>query len=415
MTRENSRSRESDSSADDLPELQLRDGDPPVIDTIEDLREYAAALAAGTGPVALDAERASGYRYSMRAYLVQVRREGAGIALIDPVPLPDLKILDAAIGDAEWILHAATQDLPCLAEVGMRPRRLFDTEVAGRILGRDRVSLAALVGSELGLTLHKGQGATDWSTRPLSPAQLTYAALDVEPLVELRDVLHRELIAADRWNIAQQEFEHLLGFQPRDRGPEPWRRLSGMHKLTSPRQWAVARELWLARDDLAERTDTAPGRLIPDSAIVAAVLADPTSVRELMEADGFHGRGAGKYRRSWWEAIERARSLPKADLPQRAARSEGPPPPRSWADKDPVAANRLAIAREAVTALSEELSMAPELLLAPDLMRRLCWDPPSDADEAGVRRYLAAGGAREWQVDLCTPFLVNALRAGMES
>lgn len=398
-----------------LPELQLRDGNPPVIDTIEGLEEYAAALAAGTGPVALDAERASGYRYSMRAYLVQVRREGAGIALIDPIPLPDLSVLDAAIGGAEWILHAATQDLPCLAEIGMRPRRLFDTEVAGRILGRNRVSLAALVGSELGLTLHKGQGATDWSARPLSSAQLTYAALDVEALVELRDVLHKELIAADRWEIAEQEFDHLLGFQPRDRGPDPWRRLSGMHKLTTPRQWAVARELWLQRDQLAEQTDTAPGRLIPDSAIVAAVLADPTSIRQLMEADGFHGRAAGKYRRSWWEAIERARSLAKSELPQRAPRSEGPPPPRSWADKDPVAAARLSAAREAVSAMSEELSMAPELLLSPDLMRKLCWEPPTDTSETGVRNYLLDGGARDWQIDLCTPALVDALRAGLES
>jgi len=398
-----------------LPELQLRDGNPPVIDTIEHLQEYAAALEAGTGPVALDAERASGYRYSMRAYLVQIRREGAGIALIDPVPLPDLSILNAAIGDTEWILHAATQDLACLAEVGMRPRRLFDTEVAGRILGRDRVSLAALVGSELGLTLHKGQGATDWSARPLTAAQLTYAALDVEALVELRNALHQELVAADRWNIAQQEFDHLLGFQPRDKGPDPWRRLSGMHKLTSPRQWAIARELWLQRDQLAEQTDTAPGRLIPDSAIVAAVLAEPTSVRQLMEADGFHGRGAGKYRRQWWEAIERARSIPKSELPQRAPRSEGPPPPRSWADKDPAAAARLSAARAAVSSTSEDLSMAPELLLAPDLIRKLCWEPPTDASEAGVRRYLAAGGAREWQIDLCTPALVDALRAGLET
>jgi len=244
---------------------------------------------------------------------------------------------------------------------------------------------------------------------------LTYAALDVEALVELRNALHQELVAADRWNIAQQEFDHLLGFEPRDKGPDPWRRLSGMHKLTSPRQWAIARELWLQRDELAEQTDTAPGRLIPDSAIVAAVLAEPTSVRQLMEADGFHGRAAGKYRRQWWEAIERARSIPKSELPQRTPRSEGPPPPRSWADKDPAAAARLSAARAAVTSRSEDLSMAPELLLAPDLIRKLCWEPPTDASEAGVRRYLAAGGAREWQIDLCAPALVDALRAGLET
>jgi len=394
----------------ELPLLTLRDGLPDVIESDSDLTRYAEAIARGSGPVGLDAERASGYRYSMRAYLVQVRREGAGSALIDPIAVPDLTALHGAIGDAEWILHAATQDLPCLAEVGMRPKALFDTEVAGRILGRDRVSLAALVASELGFGLEKGHGATDWSARPLSPAQLKYAALDVEALVQLRDVLREELIAADRWEIAQQEFEHLRAFVPRGRGPEPWRRLSGMHKLNSARQWAMARELWLERDAIAERTDIAPGRLIPDSAIVAAVLADPADPGSLMSTKGFNGRGAGRHRRDWWGALERARALSKDDWPQRAPRSDGPPPPRSWGDKDPIAAKRLAAAREIVSGICEEMSLAPEIVLSPDLLRRLCWQPPSPIDAPTVGGYLQSQGARPWQIELLLPGLIPALR-----
>ena len=393
-----------------LPELTLRDGLPDVIESVDALAAYADAVSRGSGPVGLDAERASGYRYSMRAYLVQVRREGAGTALIDPIAVPDLSVLHEAIGDAEWILHAATQDLPCLAEVGMRPTALFDTEVAGRLLGRDRVSLAALVAGELGYGLEKGHGATDWSARPLSIAQLRYAALDVEALVQLRDVLREELIAAGRWDIAQQEFDHLRSFVPRDKGPDPWRRLSGMHKLTAPRQWAMARELWTARDSIAERTDIAPGRLIPDSAIVAAVLADPSDLGSLMAAKGFSGRGAGRYRRDWWSALERARALPKDQWPARAARTDGPPPPRSWPDKDPQAAARLAAVRDLVAGICEEMSIAPELLLSPDLLRRLCWQPPSPIDEESIRNYLGEGGARPWQMETLVPGLVPALR-----
>src|ERR1700744_4029634 len=91
-------------------------GLPEPITTAAALAEVVEAVRTGTGPIALDAERASGYRYSQRAYLVQLRRAGVGTVLIDPIELPDLRALGQAMGDAEWILHAANQDLPCLAE-----------------------------------------------------------------------------------------------------------------------------------------------------------------------------------------------------------------------------------------------------------------------------------------------------------
>ena len=98
----------------------------------------------------MDAERASGFRYSNRAYLIQIRRDGAGTVLIDPVShggdsVTVLQPVAEALNADEWILHAADQDLPCLAEVGMRPPALYDTELAGRLAGFDRVNLAAMV------------------------------------------------------------------------------------------------------------------------------------------------------------------------------------------------------------------------------------------------------------------------------
>lgn len=410
---------EESSAQGDPPEqltpLELRDGPAQMVHSPAHLADYSEAVSQGSGPVAIDAERASGYRYSQRAYLVQLRREGAGTALVDPISVPDLRELDRAIGDAEWILHAATQDLPCLAEVGMRPRALFDTEVAARLLGRERVSLAALVASELDRGLAKGHGATDWSIRPLSDEQLRYAALDVEPLIELRDVLTDALRDAGRLDIAHQEFEHLLGFQPRERGPEEWRRLSGMHKLRKPRQWAIAREMWLARDSLAERKDIAPGRLLPDSAIVAAVLGEPNSLSALMETSGFHGRGAGRYGRTWWSAIERGRQLPAAELPEKAPRGDGPPPPRSWADRNPAAYERYQKARADIAAIAESWNITPELLLAPDTVRRLCWEPPADRSSQGVREALVGFGARPWQVETCLEALHSALAVEVTS
>ena len=173
-----------------------REGLPEITSDADALTDVIAALRSGAGPVAIDAERASGYRYGQRAYLVQVRREGAGTALIDPVPCSDLSELSSALSGTEMVLHAAHQDLPCLTEINLRPSRLFDTELAGRLLGYQKVGLGAMVERLLGLRLAKEHSAVDWSQRPLPKDWLRYAALDVEILVELRDVLAEELTAA---------------------------------------------------------------------------------------------------------------------------------------------------------------------------------------------------------------------------
>lgn len=388
--------------------LEPRDGVPPVIDTPAALAAYATVLAAGAGPLAVDAERASGFRYSQRAYLVQLRRQGAGTALIDPIAFPDLAPIQSASSGVEWILHAATQDLGCLREVGLVPSSLFDTELAGRLLGRERVSLAALVESELGEHLQKGHGAADWSVRPLSAAQLRYAALDVELLIELRDSLEASLEAAGKLAWAREEFDALLSFAPKDRGEDAWRRTSGLHRVRRPRGLAVVRELWRARDEIAQRIDTAQGRVLNDAAIVAAALAMPASMADLGALPEFAGRGAQRRLRQWWEAVERARALPDAELPGSASAPTGPPPPRTWHDKRPEAAARLEAARAAMAALSERECIPVENLLQPEALRRACWDGVGGEELAA---YLAEAGARPWQVGLAVPELIPAIAA----
>ena len=394
------------------PLLTLRDGLPEITDTPEGLDAVVARVASGTGPIGLDAERASGYRYSARAYLVQLRREGAGTALIDPIAFPDLTALNDAIGDAEWILHAASQDLPCLREVGLRPAALFDTELAARLLGYPRVGLATLVESIVGKSMRKEHSAADWSQRPPPTPWLEYAALDVEVLLELREVLGRELEETGKAEWARQEFEHLIRFEPSPR-LDPWRRTSGIHKAKGRRALAAVRELWTVRDELAEELDTTPGRLIPDAAVIAAANALPTNGKLLMSTPGFHGRGARRYLDAWVEALKRARALPDAELPPLANRSDGPPQVRSWADRDPVAAARLNAARTAVTALSEERNVPIENLLTPDYMRRVLWSPPKVPEEQleeAVGAELLRLGARQWQVDLMAPLIAEAIR-----
>ncbi|AKH87074.1 3'-5' exonuclease [Streptomyces sp. CNQ-509] len=382
---------------------------PPVTADPGALAEVVRAFAAGSGPVAIDAERASGYRYGQRAYLVQLRREGAGTALIDPVACPDLSGLAAAIGDAEWVLHAATQDLPCLAEIGMRPGALFDTELAGRLAGFPRVGLGAMVENVLGYALEKGHSAVDWSTRPLPEPWLRYAALDVELLVDLRDALVEELTAQGKLRWAEEEFAAIAAAPPPEPRRDPWRRTSGMHKVRRRRQLGTVRELWTARDRIAQRRDISPGKVLADTAIVEAALAMPTSTRALAALPGFGHRMGRRQLEQWLAAVERARALPESELPQPGLPLNGPPPPRAWADKDPAAAARLSAARAAVTARAEELGLPQENLIAPDTVRRICWEPPKEPTEESVAAALTDLGARPWQITQVTPLLTAAV------
>ncbi|WP_218936168.1 HRDC domain-containing protein [Actinomadura citrea] len=388
--------------------LEPREGVPPVLTAPADLERVIAAFAAGTGPVAVDAERASGYRYGQRAYLIQLRRAGAGTALIDPVALPDLSGLDAALADAEMVLHAANQDLPCLAEVGLVPRRLFDTELAGRLLGYPRVGLGSMVENVLGFVLEKGYSAADWSTRPLPDDWLRYAALDVELLVELRDVLREELEAAGKLEWAREEFAAILATPPKPPRPDPWRRTSGIHRVRNRRALAAVREVWEARDKIAQERDLSPGRVLQDSAIIELAQKSPKTPAELQALPTMRGRGARRHQSAWLRAVARARELGERALPESNLPGDGPPPAHRWADRDPEAAKRLTAARAVVAALAEEHSMPSENLVQPDYVRRLAWTPPAEASASAIGAALRGLGARGWQVELTAQPIAKA-------
>jgi ribonuclease D len=401
------------------PLLAPADGVPEVAVTRYDIEAAAELLASGHGSFAIDAERASGFRYSNRAYLIQIRRAGAGSVLIDPVShggdsLTVLRpVADVLAGD-EWILHAADQDLPCLAEVGMHPPALYDTELAGRLAGFDRVNLAAMVQRLLGLGLAKGHGAADWSKRPLPADWLNYAALDVEVLLALRAAIADELAQQGKTDWAAQEFEHIRTFEPQPNRRERWRRTSGIHKVRNRRALAAVRELWTARDAIARRRDIAPGRILPDSAIIAAALADPKTVADLTKLPVFSGPKQRRSAQTWLKALEAGREDPHP--PETSEPQNGPPPAVRWSRRKPEAAARLEAARTELSALSERVSVPTENLITPELVRRLCWDwaPTSDV-AATVDAFLQGSGARQWQRELTVPALAAALSGPVES
>jgi len=377
-----------------------------VIETREEYLEAVTAIAAGHGPIAIDAERASGFRYSQRAYLIQIFRRGSGVFLFDPPAIGSFAELDTVIRDEEWILHAASQDLACLREVGLDPTRIFDTELGARLAGLPRVGLGTVVEDLLGIHLAKEHSAADWSTRPLPQAWLVYAALDVELLPDLRDAMATLLDDAGKSEIASQEFSAVLTREAKIVTGDAWRRLSGLHTVRGARNLAVARELWEARDTFARKIDTAPGRLVPDASLIAAAKAIPESRHGLAALREFNGRASRSELPRWWAAVEVGRTT--EDLPALRVASEAIPPPRVWSDRNPEADKRLKAARASIALVSTEVNIPAENILTPEVLRRLAWSPPHPLDVEGIHTALVGLGARQWQVDALAQVILDA-------
>ncbi|MGK0716247.1 HRDC domain-containing protein [Leucobacter sp. W1153] len=370
------------------------------------LEQAAELIAAGTGPAGVDAERASGFRYGQEAYLVQVHRQGAGTFLFDPTTLDTFEPLADALRGEEWILHAASQDLACLESLGLIPERLFDTELASRLLGFERVGLGAIVEQLLGIRLHKAHSAADWSTRPLPEPWLEYAALDVALLPDLRDLVANELDAQHKVEIAEQEFDAVLHRRPKPAPAEPWRKLSGGNRLKTPRELAIARELWDARDELARSSDVAPGRLLPDASLIVAASTNPRSKSQLAGIKEFRGRASRTELDRWWAAILRGKTA--ENLPgQRPRVADAMPHHRNWAQRNPEAAARLSAARDAIAAEADRQRMPVENLLTPDTLRRLAWDPPAEPTSDAIANRLSELGARPWQCVATAPIIAR--------
>ncbi|BBX26102.1 ribonuclease D [Mycolicibacterium alvei] len=399
--------------AESTPLLSPADGVPEVCVTAGEISSAATSLAKGSGPFAIDAERASGFRYSNRAYLVQIRRSGSGTALIDPVnhggsPIDAMAPVADALAADEWVLHAADQDLPCLSEIGLRPGKLYDTELAGRLAGFERVNLAAMVQRLLGLQLMKGHGAADWSKRPLPADWLNYAALDVEVLVELRNAIAAVLDDQGKTDWAAQEFEHLRTYVAQPTRRDRWRRTSGIHKVRNPQALSAVRELWTTRDTIARGRDIAPGRILPDAAIINAATTDPKTLDELIALPVFGGSKQRKSAKVWLDALARARD--NTDPPEANEAQSGPPPAARWARRKPEAAARLEAAKASLAELSQRVSVPAENLITPEVVRRLCWGwhPVGDTATA-VEEFLVDAKVRPWQRELTVPVLTAAL------
>jgi ribonuclease D len=240
---------------------------------------------------------------------------------------------------------------------------------------------------------------------------LNYAALDVEVLLDLRYAIAAVLAEQHKSDWAAQEFEHLRVYEAMPTRRDRWRRTSGIHKIRDARALAAVRELWATRDHIAQRRDIAPGRILPDSAIVNAATVDPDTVEKLTALPVFGGTRQRRMAHVWLEALARARTTD--DPPTSQEPSTGPPPASRWARRKPEAAARLEAARAGISDLSQRISVPTENIITPEIVRRLCWDwqplPSAEETASVIDDFVKQAGARQWQRQLVDPVLTEAL------
>lgn len=372
-------------------------GSVPLTDNQQQYRECLREYRAPGQYVAFDTERASGIRYLDKAYLIQAKGQSAPLVLLDPLALPDLSDFSAVCKNSTWVLHAAKEDLECMEWAGLVAPRLFDTQIAAKLLGYEHVGLGAVTEEVLGVKLAKNHTRENWSLRPLKQSWLDYAALDVEYLVELALALKEHLKAAGRLSWAEQEFSYTLANYHRPRGSEPWRHLKGAGKARSPRQLGLLRELYNKRDEIAREADLAPHRVLPNRDLVDLVLQTPTSYQELSRRPFMKRRQLRRHARRWRQAIKKVRDLGKEQLP-------GKEPPRklheitslaTWEKIDPARAELYRLLKEDVSTWAQENQIWPELALSPSAIRTVAayWKPGKD-----LQNLLETATARDWQI-----------------
>jgi ribonuclease D len=264
-----------------------------------------------------------------------------------------------------------------------------------------------MIETQLGFALAKEHSAADWSTRPLPESWLNYAALDVEFLIDLWNVLDQQLIAAGKREWAIQEFDHVRRTTIPIERVDPWRRTSGMHVIRSPREIAIVREVWQARDEIAREQDIAAGRILSDSHIVTIANSGLTTKSDLRTLSFMHLRNVKRHADIWIQAALRAHELTDDQLPPVKLPATGTPAPRNWEVRNPVAWRRLEFTRGKLAATAEELNLPIENLMTPETIRRVLWSPPETPEM--LRIELANFGARLWQIEIVAPILETAI------
>lgn len=351
------------------------------------LRELLVRVA-DEPALAVDTEAASFHRHLDRIYLIQVSTRDL-TAIIDPLGVKDLGRFGDLLADRqrEIVFHDADYDLRLFdLQYQFRPNRIFDTRIAAQFLNEPGIGLAALLEKYFGVTADKKYQRADWSTRPLKPEMLAYAAMDTRHLLAVRDLLHDRLAALGRLEWVAEEFEALeaVRYTAGEDREEAWLRLKGARTL-SPRGLAVLRELLQWRERTAEQLDRAAFRILSNEPILAMAERPPTTLAELTAVRGVGKDLADRRGAEVLAAVARGLAIPEDQLPRfpRPARHK----------PDPVYLARLDRLKAARNTIAQRLDLAPGVLCPNGTLEAIARAVPKTVAELArlpeVRRWQA--------------------------
>ena len=299
----------------DLPE-------PSWIDRPQQLVDMSQVLA--RQPIlAVDTESNSLHAYQEQVCLIQFSTREIDY-LVDPLALDDITQLGELFANPaiEKVFHAAEYDVICLKrDFGFRFANLFDTMAAGRILGREAVGLAAMMEEAFGISLDKHYQRANWGQRPLSAAMKSYARMDTHYLVALRDRLKDELVAAGRWELAEEDFNRLCAVNghnghsnSNDESPSAFWRISGIQDL-SPHQLSVMRELYEYRDEQARLTNQPQFKILSNQVLLEVAQTCPHYIQELRLLPSISDLQIRRHGKALLEAVRRGAQAPPLERP----------------------------------------------------------------------------------------------------
>jgi ribonuclease D len=366
----------------------------------DDLARAAQQLSTAS-ELALDTEGDSLHHYPERLALIQIGVPEGEVWLVDPLALADLTPLAPLFaGGPTLVLHAGDNDLVHLKRrYGLAFAALFDTAIAGRFLGGRALGLDVLLETYLGVALPPSRQKDDWSVRPLSAAQVAYAAADVQHLFALKARLREELHKVGRLAWVEEECAALAAQPAPERPPDPdaWLGVKGARDLP-PRGMAALRELWALREQLARAADRPPFKVLNEDTLLRVAQALPQDATALGAIQGVTPRVLGRWGVAILDAVERALALDEAELPvPTRQRRQGIPGAMS---------RRIDRLRRWRAGATEQVGLEPGVLLPNRLITTIAEAAPRTLEDLA-----RVEGIRRWRVESLGEAMLAALAA----
>jgi len=345
------------------------------VDQPQKLRDISKMLSA-QDILAVDTESNSLYAYQEQVCLIQFSTREKDF-LVDALALPDLSPLEPIFRSESImkVFHAAEYDLICLhRDYGFKFNFLFDTMIAVRTLGYQKIGLGSLLEKYFQIHVDKKYQRANWGRRPLKSEMLEYARLDSHYLIPMAEILQKELHERGRWELAREDFERLtqnIEDTTESSGDDFWK-LHGARDL-SPKQAAVLKSVYQYRESQAEKQDRPPFKVLSHQTLVNIAQQLPENLESLADTSSLNQRLVRRYGKGLIQAIREGEKAPLEFRPRNGRPEEA-------------VLNRINLLREWRKQAGQDMGVPSDVVLPKDVLNRIAWGNPQNKNE--LKKYM---------------------------